>query len=282
MCVGIPRDGGGGRVYHARMRIARFLTRDGRVLSGRVVDENTAEPIDGDVFGAHTIVPRRVNVARWLAPVVPPNIFAIGRNYAAHAKETGSQVPEAPLIFMKATTSVLDPGGEIVLPAPAPSEVDFEAELAIVIGRRTKDVSEAEALNCVFGYTCANDVSARDCQRNDKQWARAKGFDTFCPLGPWIVTRDELDAAACPIRSRLNGAVMQDSNTRDMIHGCAKLVSYVSHQFTLLPGTLILTGTPEGVGFARKPPVFLKPGDTIEVEIGGIGVLRNTVRAASA
>lgn len=264
------------------MRIARFISSEGHALTGRLIDERTAEPIDGDIFGRHTFSGLRVSIARLLAPVSPPNIFAIGRNYAAHAKETGSQVPEAPLIFIKATTSVLDPGGAIVLPAPAPNEVDFEAELAIVIGRRAKDVSEANAMDHVLGYTCANDVSARDCQRNDKQWARAKGFDTFCPLGPWIVTRDELDPSRCAIRSRLNGVVMQDSSTSDMIHPCAKLVSHVSHQFTLLPGTLILTGTPEGVGFARKPPVFLKPGDRIEVEVQGVGVLGNTVVAAAS
>lgn len=259
------------------MRIARFLTDEGRTLTGRLVDERYAQPIDGDLFGRHVFSREPVPVARLLAPVQPPNIFAIGRNYAAHAAETGSRLPEAPLIFMKATTSVLDPGGTIELPTSAPDEVDFEAELAIVIGRRTRCVRESEALDAVLGYTCANDVSARDCQRNDKQWTRAKGFDTFCPLGPWIVTGDALDPDTCAIRSRLNGTVMQNANTRDMIHSCARLISYVSHQFTLLPGTVILTGTPEGVGMARKPPVFLKEGDRIDVEIDGIGVLSNRV-----
>lgn len=259
------------------MRIARFLTTDERLLIGRLIDDRTANPVVGNAFAAREFSPEKVNVAKLLAPVVPPNIFAIGRNYRAHAAETGSQVPEAPLIFIKATTSLLDPDGTILIPQSAPSEVDFEAELAIVIGRTARRVSEADAFGFVLGFTCANDVSARDCQRNDKQWARAKGFDTFCPLGPWIVTPDEIDPDNCTVRSRLNGQVMQDSNTSNMIHSCRKLVSYVSHQFTLLPGTLILTGTPEGVGMARKPPVFLKPGDQIEVEIGGIGVLRNRV-----
>lgn len=259
------------------MRIARFQTADGRILTGRLIDDRSANPAVGGAPGMREFSAERVAISKLLAPVVPPNIFAIGRNYRAHAAETGSQVPEAPLIFIKATTSLLDPGGAIEIPHSAPSEVDFEAELAIVIGRTARRVSEAEAFEFVMGFACANDVSARDCQRNDKQWARAKGFDTFCPLGPWIVTADELDPDNCSVRSRLNGEVMQDSNTSNMMHSCRKLVSYVSHQFTLLPGTLILTGTPEGVGMARKPPIFLRPGDQIEVEIGGIGVLSNRV-----
>lgn len=210
-------------------------------------------------------------------PIRPPNIFAIGRNYRAHAEETGSAVPERPLIFMKPTTAVIGHGEPIVLPAEAPDEVDFEAELAIVIGREARRVSEADVLDFVLGYTCANDVSARDCQRRDRQWSRAKGFDTFCPLGPRIAARDELDPDACAIRSRLNGQVMQASNTRNMIHSCRALVSYLSHQFTLLPHTVILTGTPEGVGMARTPAVFLRPGDRVEIEIEGIGVLANGV-----
>ena len=141
--------------------------------------------------------------------------------------------------------------------------------------------SPRQALDYVLGYTCANDVSARDCQRNDKQWTRAKSFDTFCPLGPWLVTADELDPDRCRIRSRLNGQVMQDANTNAMMFSCRHLLSYLSHQFTLLPGTVILTGTPEGVGMARQPPVFLRPGDRVEVEIDGIGTLSNPVGGAT-
>ncbi|TWT44064.1 Ureidoglycolate lyase [Phycisphaerae bacterium RAS1] len=263
------------------MRIARFESSDGRILHGKMESDRAAYPVVGSIFDAplrfeSTPVPIR----RLLAPVVPPNIFAIGRNYRAHAEETGSAVPEAPLIFMKATTALNDPDGRIVIPPPAPDEIDYEAELAVVIGRTARNVDAASALSYALGFTCANDVSARDCQRNDKQWARAKGFDTFCPLGPWIVTRDSLNPDDCRVTSRLNGQTMQDSNTSKMIHSAAALISYVSHQFTLLPGTLILTGTPEGVGMARKPPVFLKPGDTIEVEVGGIGVLRSSVVSA--
>lgn len=259
------------------MRIARLRTADGTIAHGRLLDEKSAHLLRGDLLGPHEFEKSVTPVAALLAPLDPPNIFAIGRNYAAHAAETGSRAPEQPLIFMKPTSAVLDPGGVIRIPLAAPNEVDFEAELAIVIGRTARCVSVERALEHVLGFTCANDVSARDCQRNDKQWARAKGFDTFCPLGPWIVTPDELDPDACDVRSRLNGVRMQDASTRQMIHSCGALVSYVSHQFTLRPGTVILTGTPAGVGMARTPPVFLKPGDRIEVEIGGIGTLANVV-----
>jgi 2-keto-4-pentenoate hydratase/2-oxohepta-3-ene-1,7-dioic acid hydratase in catechol pathway len=259
------------------MRIARFESREGRVRTGRLIDERTAQPLTGDLFGPLTFGDEKITIGRLLPPVEPPNIFAIGRNYRAHVAETGARLPERPLMFMKPTTAVLVPGEAIALPESAPNEVDFEAELALIIGRRARRVAESDALDCVLGYTCANDVSARDCQREDKQWSRAKGFDTFCPLGPWLVTREDIDPGNCGIRSRLNGKTMQDSNTANMIHTCARLVSYLSHQFTLLPGTVILTGTPEGVGFARTPPVFLQDGDRIEIEIDGIGVLSNPV-----
>jgi len=259
------------------MKLARFITADGRHVVGRLAGEQTAHPLVGELFGELAFADQPVQVRELLPPIEPPNIFAIGRNYRAHAAETGSHLPDKPLIFQKATTSLIGPGQTIRLPRSAPDEVDFEAELAIVIGRRARRVSEATALDHVLGYTCANDVSARDCQRNDKQWARAKGFDTFCPLGPWLVTADELNPGACAIRSRLNGRVMQEANTSAMVFSCRALVSYLSQQFTLLPGTVILTGTPEGVGMARQPPVFLRAGDRIEVEIEGLGVLSNPV-----
>jgi 2-keto-4-pentenoate hydratase/2-oxohepta-3-ene-1,7-dioic acid hydratase in catechol pathway len=259
------------------MRVARFEGPDGQTYTGRLLDEHMAQPLVSGLGGPLTFADETLTITRLLPPVEPPNIFAIGRNYRAHVQETRARLPERPLVFMKPTTALLAPGGKIVLPESAPDEVDFEAELAIVIRRTARHVSEQAALEHVLGYTCANDVSARDCQRNDKQWSRAKGFDTFCPLGPWLVTADELDPDNCGIRSRLNGQLMQDSNTSKMIHSCAELVSYLSHQFTLLPDTVILTGTPEGVGFARTPPVFLKDGDTIEIEIDGIGTLVNFV-----
>jgi 2-keto-4-pentenoate hydratase/2-oxohepta-3-ene-1,7-dioic acid hydratase in catechol pathway len=221
-----------------------------------------------------------VDILKPLAPVYPPNILAIGLNYKRHADETGAAYPDRPLIFIKATTSLTAPGGPILLPAEAPDEVDYEAELAIIIGKACKDVLEKDVHDVVLGYTCANDVSARDCQKRlDKQWARAKSFDTFCPLGPVIVTPDEVDGDNILIRSILNDQVMQDSNTNDMIFSVRKLVSYLSRQFTLLAGTVILTGTPSGVGMARTPPVYLRDGDTITVELDGIGRLSNPVVA---
>jgi len=260
------------------MKLVRFRDHAGNVRLGTPVNANTARPAVDATADKLTFANEVVHISAYLPPVDPPNIFAIGRNYRAHIEETGAAVPEAPLVFIKVTSAVIPHGGTIRLPASAPNNVDFEAELAVVIGRQARNVSPAEALSYVRGYTCANDVSARDCQRNDKQWARAKGFDTFAPLGPYLVTADEIDPANVGVRSRLNGETMQDSNTRHMMHSCAELISYLSHQFTLLPNTVILTGTPEGVGFARTPPVYLKPGDRIEVEVAGIGTLVNDVR----
>lgn len=260
------------------MRIVRFVDGDGMVRHGRLASDEAAYPLVGDLFGTHRFEDDAVRVVRLLAPVEPPNIFAIGLNYGLHADETGAQRPEEPVIFLKATTSLTAAGEAIELPASAPDEVDYEAELAIVIGRQARCVPLERALEHVLGYTCANDVSARDCQkRRDKQWARGKSFDTFCPLGPWIVPGGGLDPDHCRISSRLNGRTMQESNTSDMIFSCGELVSYLSHQFTLLPGTVILTGTPGGVGFAREPAVFLRAGDRIEVEVEGVGVLANPV-----
>jgi 2-keto-4-pentenoate hydratase/2-oxohepta-3-ene-1,7-dioic acid hydratase in catechol pathway len=259
------------------MKLARFVTDGGQRCVGRLQGEHTAEPLVGELFGQLAFGAPAVAVRQWLPPVEPPNIFAIGRNYRGHVTETKAQVPERPLIFMKATTALNAHESPIVLPASAPDEVDFEAELAIVIGRTARRVSEAAALGCVLGYTCANDVSARDCQRSDQQWARAKSFDTFCPLGPWIVTADELDPDRCAIRSRVNGRTMQEASTSEMVFSCRRLISYLSHQVTLLPGTVILTGTPEGVGMARQPPVYLRAGDRVEIEIAGIGVLASPV-----
>ena len=263
------------------MQIARFIDAHGHTLSGKLIDQNTAVPIRGEMFGTHEFRGDPVRVARLIAPVDPPNIIAIGLNYRKHAEEQElAKMPSEPLIFLKATTALCGPGDAIVLPASAPTEVDYEAELAIVVGRRARNVSEQDAMGFVLGFTCANDVSARDCQKlRDKQWARGKSFDSFCPLGPVIVTPDEIDGQSAAIRAILNGRVMQESNTSDMIFSIRQIVSFVSHQFTLLPGTVILTGTPEGVGFARKPPVYLKPGDAIAIEIDGVGRLENPVVA---
>lgn len=213
----------------------------------------------------------------FLPAVYPSKILAIGRNYVDHAIEGGAAPPEAPLLFNKLTNSLSAHNAPIVLP-PISSKVDYEAELAVVIGQRAKRVSEAEALDYVFGYTLINDVSARDLQFGDGQWTRGKGLDTFAPLGPFITTRDEIkDVQALKIEGRLNGEVMQSSNTSKMIFKVAYLVSYLSQGITLEPGDVIATGTPDGVGVFRKPPVLLKAGDVFEVEIEGLGTLRNPV-----
>ncbi|HXG24580.1 MAG TPA: fumarylacetoacetate hydrolase family protein [Chthonomonadales bacterium] len=258
------------------MRIVRVLTGDGRTVYGSLQDDNSVREIEGDVLGSYRLTDRMVDVKKMLAPIQPPNILCIGGNYRRHIEEGGGKIPEVPPIFMKPTTALNNPGDPIRLPADAPDEVDYEAEIAIVIGKLARNVSVADAPDYILGYCCVNDVSARDCQlRRDIQWTRGKGFDTFCPAGPFIHTT--VNPNHLRIRSILNGKVMQDSNTSDMIFSCADLVSYLSHQFTLLPGTLICTGTPEGVGFARKPPVFLRPGDTITVEIEQLGSLTNPV-----
>ncbi len=261
-------------------RFARVALGD-RVSYARVDAELHVELLDGTPFGDHRPTGERhpLTHVRLLAPVQPPNILAIGLNYRAHAVESGAAIPERPVLFIKANTAVCGPDDPIMLPRIAPDEVDYECELAIVIGKTARHVSPEVALDYVLGYTCANDVSARDCQlRLDAgQWSRGKSFDTFAPLGPWIET--DLDPDRAEIMSRLNGREMQHSSTDDLVFDCAHLVAYLSEAMTLLPGTVIMTGTPSGVGFARKPPVFLRAGDVVEIEIAGIGVLRNPVIA---
>jgi 2-keto-4-pentenoate hydratase/2-oxohepta-3-ene-1,7-dioic acid hydratase in catechol pathway len=259
------------------MRLVRFVDDAGRVQLGTPSGADRARPMLSETAGVRTFADEAVVIRRYLPPVDPPNIFAIGRNYRGHVAETGARLPEAPLVFQKPTTALSAHGAAIVLPAVAPDEVDYEAELAIVIGRAARNVAPAEGLHYVAGYTCANDVTARDCQRQDKQWVRSKGFDTFCPLGPYLVTGDEVDPDRLGICCRLNGRIMQDANTAEMIHSCAALVSYLSRQFTLRPDTVILSGTPDGVGFVRRPPVYLRAGDRVEVEIEGVGTLVNMV-----
>jgi 2-keto-4-pentenoate hydratase/2-oxohepta-3-ene-1,7-dioic acid hydratase in catechol pathway len=227
------------------------------------------------------ITNERIEVASLLAPIEPKTIYGIGLNYRKHAEETGAKIPEHPIVFLKSPTAIQDPGGPIVLPRHLRSDqVDFEGELGVVIGYECKNVSRADAMNYVLGYTIVNDVSARDWQKQwgGSQWCRGKTFDTFCPLGPALVTpsgvKNPNDLA---IRTRVNGATLQDSNTRDMIFPIAEIIEFLSGSTTLEAGTLILTGTPEGVGMGRKPPVYLKAGDVVEVEIEGIGILRNPV-----
>ena len=216
-----------------------------------------------------------------LPPVLKPTkVIALGRNYAAHAKEGGAEPPDYPMLFHKTATSLLGADGKIVIP-PISDKIDYEAELAVIMGERCKNVPEEIALDYVAGYTVANDVTARDWQRRTSQFTSGKMLDTFGPLGPALVTKDEIaDAGNLQIQSRLNGITMQNGNTRDMIFSIPFLISYISQISTLEVGDVILTGTPEGVGYARKPPVFMKAGDVIEIEIEQLGILRNNLIAA--
>ena len=209
--------------------------------------------------------------------IAPPSkVLAIGLNYADHARESGMEPPKNPLIFVKTNNSICFDGDPIRWAAADSSQVDYEAELAVVIGTKARRVSEADALNYVFGYTCCNDVSARDAQFGDQQWVRGKSFDTFCPLRPAIVTADEIpDPQNLAIRCRVNGETLQDSNTSEMIFGVAHLIAYCSRFMTLEVGDIIATGTPFGVGFSRTPPIFLGDGDVCEIDIEKIGVLTN-------
>ncbi|HVT77346.1 MAG TPA: fumarylacetoacetate hydrolase family protein [Acidimicrobiales bacterium] len=211
--------------------------------------------------------------------IAPPSkVLAIGLNYADHARESGMEPPKSPLIFVKTNNSICYDGDPIRWAAVDSSQVDYEAELAVIIGTKARRVSEADALDYVFGYTCCNDVSARDAQFGDQQWVRGKSFDTFCPLGPAIVTADEIpDPQNLAIKCRVNGETLQDSNTSEMIFGVAELIAYCSRFMTLEVGDIIATGTPFGVGFSRTPPIYLKNGDVCEIDIEKIGVLTNPV-----
>lgn len=213
------------------------------------------------------------------APVAPSKICAIGLNYLDHVREGGRPVPQSPVLFAKYPTSVIGPGADIRWDPALSDKIDWEAELAVVIGRPARRVRAEVAYEYVFGYTCANDVTARDLQEGDGQWVRGKSLDTFCPLGPWIVTADELpEPHGLPIRCTVNGEIMQQSSTDQLIFHIPTLIEFLSAAFTLLPGDVILTGTPPGVGRHRTPPRYLHDGDVVAVEIDGIGVLRNVCR----
>ncbi|MGE9807926.1 fumarylacetoacetate hydrolase family protein [Janibacter sp. G1551] len=256
------------------MRIARYTTGDEPVYglvdgAGEKIAEVSGDPLYQRIELTGNTA--RMDEVRLLAPVIPRSkVIGIGRNYADHAAELGNEVPESPLMFLIPNTAVIGPNDPVVIPAVA-TEVSYEGELAVVIGRMCKDIEPEEAKKVIFGYTCANDVTARNLQKSDGQWARAKGMDGFCPLGPWIET--DLDPSSCRITTRLDGEVVQDGHTSDMITGVAELISFVSKAFTLLPGDVILTGTPAGVG-----PVTA--GQRVEVEIDAIGTLANPFTAA--
>lgn len=271
------------------MKTIRFLDGEGEIHFGYDYDGSTAALLKGDLFEHPTKTGTRLAVTKLLAPVVPAAILGIGLNYRKHAEEglNGKPVklPEYPVLFVKGPNTLQNPGDPILIPTHlASEEVDYECELAVVIGKKCKNVSREDALDYVFGYTCANDVSARDWQiaRGGSQWCRGKFFDTFAPLGPCITTTDEIpDPNALNIRTILNGDVMQDWRTNDMIFDVRTLVSFLSGSTTLFPGTVILTGTPHGVGMARTPPRWLKSGDSVTIEIEGIGRLTNPVALES-
>jgi 2-keto-4-pentenoate hydratase/2-oxohepta-3-ene-1,7-dioic acid hydratase in catechol pathway len=262
------------------MKLIRHLSPSGPAYAA-LQSDGSARAVTGDPTTGFRPTDQDVKPGKLLAPVAPAMIVCIGLNYAKHAAEGGKPPPDRPVWFMKLPGAITASGEPIRLPVKQPStKVDYEAELAIVLSKECRDATRANALDFVLGYTCANDVSARDWQRDfgGGQWNHAKSFDTFCPLGPMLVTKDEIpNPNALRIRSLLNGQVMQDSSTSDMIFDVPAIIEFLSADKTLPAGTLILTGTPEGVGFARKPPVWLKAGDTIAVEIEKIGTLSNPV-----
>ena len=262
------------------MKIIRYQDRSDVIGLAALTADGQAFKLEGDIYSPKA-TNEKADVAKILAPLQPTSIICIGLNYRKHAEETGAKFPEYPVVFFKGINTLQDPGEPIFLPTHLKSdEVDYECELAVVIGRPCKNVSRAEALEYVLGYTCCNDVSARDWQikRGGGQWCRGKSFDTFSPLGPCLVTPDEIpNPNTLKIRTVLNGTVMQDWNTNDMLFDVPRLIEFLSGSTTLLPGTVILTGTPHGVGMAQKPPRWLRPGDQVTIEIEKIGALNNPV-----
>lgn len=269
------------------MKLVRYKNESGNTQFGCQHADGSVTVLAGDPFHEFSDTGIKASVVKLLSPIHPTDIFCIGLNYRRHAEEGNLPVPEHPVVFMKNTGSIQNPGDPILLPSHLKSEaVDFECELAVILKRECYNVSKETAMDYVLGFTCANDVSARDWQikYGGGQWCRGKTFATFCPLGPCIVTPDEIvssDEPASPIelsiRTTINGQVMQDWNTNDMIFDVPSIVAFLSGSTRLAPGTIILTGTPHGVGFARKPPRFLQPGDEVKVTIEKIGTLCNPV-----
>ena len=253
------------------MRLVRFRFGDRIATGAAEVDSETIRVLQGTFFEDPVPTGEEVPIddVRLLAPVLPSKVVCVGKNYAAHAAEFGMEVPEEPLLFLKPSTAVIGPHDPIRLP-PVSRRVDYEGELAVVIGRLARNVRAEDAFKHILGYTCANDVTLRDLQKADDQWTRAKGFDGSCPLGPWIET--DLDPTDVRVETRLNGQVRQGGQTSDLTFGVATLIEYITSFMTLLPGDVLLTGTPEGVG-------RLSPGDVVEVEVDGVGTLSNPVEA---
>lgn len=268
------------------MRIVRFIDQDGQECHGALHEEGAITRCSGQIYEGLSDTGTPVFPLRLLAPITPPTIYCIGLNYRKHAEETKAQIPSYPVIFMKSPTAVQHPGEPILLPRWLRSEkVDYECELAVVIGRKCKNVRREQALEYVLGYTCANDVSARDWQKEGggSQWCRGKTFDTFAPLGPCLATTADIpDPGVLAIRTMVNGEVLQESNTSDMVFSVPELIEFLSGETTLLPGTVILTGTPSGVGMARQPARYLVDGDSVAVEIEKIGRLVNPVMEEAA
>jgi 2-keto-4-pentenoate hydratase/2-oxohepta-3-ene-1,7-dioic acid hydratase in catechol pathway len=264
----------GGKAAPLADRLGGIGTLDELLTAGPEVREVIAGTTLADLGDAIEI-----GVGTLAAPLrAPSKIACVGLNFHDHCRETGMDPPERPLIFSKFLSSLIGPDAPITWDPELTSQVDWEAELAVVIGATIRRASPAEAMAGVFGYTAANDVSARDIQFSDVQWVRGKSLDTFCPVGPWVVSADEFgDPQDKRLSCRVDGEVKQDSNTSEMIFGVAEILSFLSHSCTLVPGDLVLTGTPWGCGGFREPPVFLAPGATVEVEVEGIGKLRNPV-----
>ena len=263
------------------MKIIRYLDSHGLEHYAAQAPDGTARRIEGSIFGDFFVTSEPADMRKLLAPVAPAAILCVGLNYRRHAEETKARIPEFPVIFMKSPGALQHPGDPIFIPTFLKSdEVDYECELAVVIGTTCKNVTRERALDHVLGYTCANDVTARDWQRQrgGSQWCRGKTFDTFAPMGPCLVTRDEIPHPnKLALRTRVNGETLQEWNTDDMIFDVPTLIEFLSGSTTLAPGTVILTGTPHGVGMARTPPRWLQPGDTVEIEVEKIGRLSNPV-----
>lgn len=265
------------------MRIVRYLDDKDKIRHGAEQADGRVLEVAGDLFGELMVSGREATIRRRRAPIVPAAILGIGLNYRRHAEETKATPPAHPVLFMKMPSAIQDPGQPIVLPASS-EQVDYECELAVVIGKKAKNVPVEKALDVVLGYACANDVSARDWQirHGGGQWCRGKTFDTFCPLGPVLVTKDEIpNPNDLAIKTIINGETLQDWTTGDMIFSVPELIAFLSRSTTLLPGTVILTGTPHGVGMARSPQRWLRPGDEVTIEIDKIGRLTNPVVAES-
>jgi 2-keto-4-pentenoate hydratase/2-oxohepta-3-ene-1,7-dioic acid hydratase in catechol pathway len=266
------------------MKIARIRQEDGDIHYARPTDEkeSSMEILTGDPFQGVKGTGRFISDFSLLAPMVPAAILCIGLNYRKHAEEMNAKIPKFPILFFKNPSALLDPGASVTIPRNHIStQVDYEGELAIVIGKSCRNVTREKALDHVLGYTVANDISARDWQKDwgGSQWCRGKSFDTFAPMGPWLVTADEIpDPNTLHITTRVNGETLQDSNTGDMIFDVPALIEFLSGDTTLPIGTVILTGTPSGVGVGRTPQRWLHPGDRVEIEIEKIGILSNPVK----